>query len=207
MAYRIYSPEFSFVQFAPLYYPDNSWLDNQTAGNELIFCLPVSGNNDLHFAVYVEATTPAEQAVLCGLDPKTACMIHYLSGINSGPITNPVILNVLPKWPNATNISNGQYVQRTRLSDTLFMFYWTFPMHGFTETAYIDTCFQFIFRIEIAPRLLSISNCMVFTLDDGYSSTIEYRSQLNEFGFYYDRANDFTNKVRLRIYPYASCVA
>jgi len=217
MAIKIYSEKYSFVQFfyqkGVIPYEssllnkvlNNDWPEMQKPGYELGFYLPVSANDDLYFGVYVEASTPAEQLQLCNLDNKTRCTIYLLPGIRDAAPTDTSFIVDSPKsWPDVNN-GGYQYVQKVRISENLFFFYWKWPLHELMQYVF-NKCFQLVFRLNIGSIIAPndnfvISNGMVGVPHaEGYTTTLEYRSEIGDYGFMYHSAVDFSHKVRLPMY-------
>lgn len=224
MATIMYSPIWSFVQFWKTKdtFPwkasrmlNNDWLEDQVPGSELGFFLPVGSQQDLAFGVYVEASTVAEQNVLCDLNVQSNCRIYLWPGIRDSAPTDLSFVTQSPKsWPDAS--ANGvMYMEKTRIQDNLFFFYWRWPFNQLFNYVKVGECFQFILRINNGTNnLIAVSNGMVrvqinntYTTGleqlilDGYTSLIEYRSANGDMGFNYEHAVDFKHKVRLPMYP------
>lgn len=214
---KIYSEKYSFVQFytqkGVLPYAssllnkvlNNDWLERQIPGFEMGYYLPVSAHDDLYFGVYVECTL-SEALILCNLDTKTKCRIYFMPGIRDNAPTLAEITAQSPKsWPDASN-GGYQYVQKVRISDNLFFFYWKWPLFDIMQYA-LNKCFQLALRIDASvlgsPNdNILISNGMVgIGHAEGYTTTLEYRSEIGDYGFMYHSAVDFSHKVRIGMYP------
>jgi len=198
----ITSNYFSFVKFASSYTPVNDWNEKQLPGTDIAWCLPVAKEDDLYFQFYLEASDSTETALLCSLDKDN--MFFLLSkGINT-----PVDLTAY-KWPNAANVSNGQFIEKIRLTDTKFLLSWRYPFNhliipnpdGSEHNLDIGDCFQLRFGYDVGagPVMLGISNCMEI-VDEDYTNVLEYQHPTDDYGFNYCANTNFKNRLRLPIF-------
>lgn len=202
MAYRIISPEFSFVRFSDQHLDDLNWMDEQLPGAELGIILPVNTASDLAFQFIIEADTSAEIDDICnstGGPGGTAMLTAYPGGGLGETITEAEWDSIVSTYTPAeviADLGGG----RIRLSDTQVFFY--IPAINIPAGIECGDCFQLIF----APNNLFdygfyVSNIFNYQCDNtDYTSVIEYYSELDEADFLYCVSPVVKNRVRLPIY-------
>jgi hypothetical protein len=215
MAYLVHSNALSFLRFASTYNPDNSWLESDVPGNDMIFALPFVEETDLSFSVMITASTTSEQNLLCSsaVTPDLF-QIFLLNGVQNSFAGD---IQPLRRWPDATNIANNQFVERVRINTSTFMFTWRYPLNNIfvdgtgsttSKGVQIGDCFQlgFAFINPFSPSgtlnvlARGISNVLVRTKPE-YTSLLTYDSDADDFGFYYCKHRFFQNRFRLPMYP------
>jgi len=204
MAYRIISPEFSFVRFSDQHLDDANWLESMLPGAELGFILPANHPNDFAYQFIVEADTEAEIDDVCnsnGGPAGAASMVVYPGGALPETISLSE-WNTITGTYTADEVIAGMGGSRIRISATQVFFYVPsipLPTDG---TIGCGDCFQLIFAPNnIFDYGFFVSNVFNYQCDNtDYTSVIDYYSELDEAGFLYCIAPTVKNRARLPIY-------
>lgn len=163
MAYRVLTPENSFIRF------DGAYTFTHCLWGEITECLPVYAEDDIAFQFVVEADTEAEADSLC--DP-------YTSGIEMG-----LVFECGGDGPFVHQFE--QLPERYRISTTQVLYNWPHGAEGMTGNVAIGQCF-FIQIIVNGVRVCS--NCFQRIPDPCFTSVLDYSNDENFAGFNYCNA-------------------
>lgn len=202
MAYRIITPEFSFVRFSDQHLDDANWMDEQIPGAELGIILPVNRAQDYAFQFIVETDTEAEADNICastGGPAGTPSIVMYPGGALPETITlaewNAIVSSYISE-----DVISEMGGGRIRISDTQVFFY--IPRMGFLEDLECGECFQMIFAPNnIFDYGFFVSNIFNYQCDNtDFTSVIDYYSEKDEADFLYCVSASVKNRARLPIY-------
>lgn len=201
MAYRVVTPQFSFVRFSDQHLEDADWMENQIPGAELGIVLPVSHVNDFAYQFIVETDTEAEADDICNSDggPAGNPVIMGVPGASLGPTLTQTEFNTLASSYTYESVIMEMGGGRYRLDNTHVLFY--VPRISLVDVP-CGSCFQMVF----APNNnfdygFYVSNIFSYQCDNtDYTSVIDYYSDLDEAGFYYCISSDIKNRARLPLY-------
>lgn len=163
MAYGIISPAQSFIQFTETGKIDHCIFD------QLNFCLPVFQPDDVSFQ-FIITGTDSEIDALCGV---------YGIPVGIGIVRACDDQDFLVEF---TANPYNDVPEIYRLSDTQLLVNWANGVPGFTSVIEDNECFKI--RVEIGS-VQFCSNCFERTLDDCFTSVIEYGCDDNCYGFNY----------------------
>jgi hypothetical protein len=163
MAYAIISPSQSFVQFGETGKIDHCIFDL------LNFCLPIFQPDDVSFQ-FIVSGTGSEIDVLCGA---------YGTPIAIGIVRSCDDQNFLLEF---TANPYNDVPEIYRLSDTQLLVNWAHGVPGFTSVIDYNECFKI--RVEVFG-VQFCSNCFERTIDNCFTSVIEYGCDDNCYGFNY----------------------
>lgn len=201
MAYRVITPQFSFVRFSDQHLEDANWLDDQLPGSELGIILPACHVNDFAYQFVVETDTEAEADNICNADggPAGYPVIMSVPGASLGPTITQSEFNTLSSSNTYEGIITDMGGGRYRLDETHILFY----VSRLTMlNVSCGECFQMVF----APNNLYDYGFYVSNIfhnqcnNTDYTSVIDYYSELDEAGFYYCIASNIKNRARLPLY-------
>ena len=163
MAYAIISPAQSFVQFG-----ETGKIDH-CIFNLLNFCLPVFQPDDISFQFIITGTN-SEIDALCGA---------YGNQIAIGIVKACDDIGFLTEF---TANPYNDVPEIYRLSDTQLLVNWAHGVPGFTSVISYNECFKI--RVEVFG-VQFCSNCFERTIDNCFTSVIEYGCDDNCYGFNY----------------------
>lgn len=163
MAYAILSPAQSFVQFSETGKIDHCIFD------KLNFCLPVVQPGDVAYQ-FIVTGTETEIDALCGVYG-TPIDIGIVRACDDEDFLLEFTANPYNDVPDVF-----------RLNDTQLLVNWEHGVPGFTDVIGFNECFKF--RIQIGA-VKFCSNCFERTVDDCFTSVIEYGCDENCYGFNY----------------------
>jgi hypothetical protein len=160
MAYRIISPQNSFVQFG------GSDIATSCNYRDIPFCLPVFEEEDIYFQFVIEADSIEETDALCDL--QNELLTVGISGECPGPF-----IHQFTEKPD-----------RFRISDFQVLYNWSHGLPGIFSVVHVGDCF--FIRVEADELLLSdCSNCLQRIGSNCHTSVLEYGNEDNFAGFNY----------------------
>lgn len=163
MAYGIISPAQSFVQFSETGKVDHCIFD------KINFCLPVFTDGDVAFQFFITGTE-SEIDALCGV---------YGIPIGLGIVGACDDEDFLLEF---TANPYNDVPEIFRVSDTMLLVNWAHGVPGFGSVIGYNECFKI--RVQIG-LVKFCSNCFERTIDDCFTSVIEYGCDENCYGFNY----------------------
>lgn len=160
MAYRIISPQNSFVQFG------GSDIATSCNFRDIPFCLPVFEEQDIYFQFVIESDTIEEADALCDL--QNELLTVGISGECPGEF-----IHEFTEKPD-----------RFRISDFQVLYNWAHGLPGIFSVVNVGDCF--FIRVESNELLLSgCTNCLQRIGSDCHTSVLEYSNEDNFAGFNY----------------------
>lgn len=196
MAYRIVSPQYSFVNFNNQHI-ENQWLDDANPYHNLNFCLLVVEHDDIAFQLIIEGDNATQGNNIWNADfANLEFALHTgtpATSINNSDFTNAAL--------RVSFAAIG--VEKYKLNATQTLFY--FPQLPANLEMYLQhgQCFQLALRVTIASTVVrAISNCLRLESNSSYpyTSLLYYRGNEDEAGFSYCIEDDIINKIRLPLY-------
>lgn len=158
MAYRIFAPTNSFVQFAE----SNATTSCNYA--DIIQCLPVFLPDDVSFQFIVQADTSEEADALCDLT-------NSLASVGLANDCAGSLIKTFTQKPD-----------RFRISDTQVLYNWLHGLPGFDTVVPVAGCF--VVKVTVADQTVC-SNCFQRIAQDCHTSVLEYGNDDNFAGFNY----------------------
>lgn len=218
MAYSLYSPPYSFVQYRAAWDDLPSWIEDSAEGNELDLSLPCNTApallNELSHQFIVEGSSTEADALMAMSPLLFNLFVIPSDGMLTPPPTNSLVEVV--GWIFQMPFSTSWY--RYRLNSNQVLFYIpTFPSRPKTggpgpvptwET-FDGKCFQLVFQIRntasaTSPLLKVISNVFRFQKDLSYTTFMRYKGSQDEAGFRYCPEATIINAVRVPMYMKAA---
>lgn len=157
MAYSLFSPENSFVQF------DETGDIFSCAFQPMNICLPMFYDDDVAFQFIVEADTPEEANALCG-----AYGLRPTIGLSRDCESMTMAVDDLPDI--------------FRIDETHVLYNWSAGFPGFGEVFAIGECFSIMIQLG---DLTFCSNCFYRIKDICWTSLLSYTNEDNYAGFNY----------------------
>lgn len=167
MAYRILSPQNSFVRFG------ESGVVTSCEYADIPLCLPVFSEDDVFFQFVVEADTTEEADALCDLTNSLVVV-----GI-ANSCESPLIKTFTEK------------PDRFRISGFQVLYNWSHGFPGFTDVVNVGDCF--VVKVTIDETVDSCSNCFNRIGSDCHTSVVEYGNDDNFAGFNYCNSEGVTS--------------
>lgn len=166
MAYRIISPQNSFIQF------DNG-SDEATSCNfrTIPFCIPFYAEDDVKFQFVVEADTEEEADLLCDRTNDSA------------------IVGIIRECEDILSLVDGfvhsfdDRPERFRLSPLQVLYNWSHSFDGIFDEIEVGECFYI--GAVIGGTTGFCSNCLQRISSDCHTSVVEYGNDEDAFGFKY----------------------
>lgn len=205
MAYRIISPEHSFVRFSDQHLDDPDWMEAQLPGSTLGFALPVCAIDDLAFQFIVETDTEGEADALCST-PLEELFLMRTHGASLGPTLTYAAFLALQASTGTGEYGDDLNVERYRLSETQVLYY--FPLIPLFLAGDLDhdvvpgECFQLAVTISDQGDIATgISNVFRYQEQDSdFTTVLDYSSEQDEAGFVYCVSPSLKSRVRLPLY-------
>lgn len=192
MAIKLISPRFSFVRFYPGYYPDdNTAKNNRSQIANFEYGLPIINRPDYAFEIIVKTDDSTDNATVATWDASNM-LLFIVPGLN----------NTVP-GSFITNIMTGFTIETIDLHT--YILRWSMGINFSAATLVGERNFQLLFHApgNSGTSIDYLSNPFSIIKDDGFhnfTTVIRYRSDIDQYGFYYCGDNTFHNIARVRFY-------
>jgi len=173
---NILNPTYSFVQFS----------DGSTPP-ECDYSLPIALDTDLKFQVIIETDGVAQSENMLGADQKLYVVDPGAVITDESSLAANILLEL-----------SGVFFFTNMTADDEVLMCWTAGLANIESFAE-KTCFRLCARIDDGTdQFYFISNCFIKINDFKYTSTLEYYSEINNYGFNY--CDGCVNKIRIALY-------